>query len=191
VTPPAKKTAAPAKSLSEMLAKEKETEKPTPVDEPIRQEDDKPFPTDTPTPTEVDSPRLSRDLDTQLSNLPEDEGFDQTHSLTNTPPDSTAGKLSVVKEDNGQISVVPTWKENPDHNLGKLHPDMQKLPDPVHSATTSKQVFVTQYAGPAERDDKGFPQRSVEETYPDGEDSNEFAPENENDDKNIKRDDNE
>jgi hypothetical protein len=188
---PAKKSTPAAKSLSELLNKDSVDEKPRPVDEPVDQENDKPFPTDTPTPVEVNSPRLSRDLDTQLADLPDDDGFDQTHSLTNTPPDSTAGKLDVVKQDNGQISVVPTWKENPDQNLGKLHPDMQNLPDPVHSATTSKQVFVTQYAGVAEQDDKGFPERSVEETYPDGEESNVYAPENGNDDKNIKRDVNE
>lgn len=155
---PAKKAAAPAKSLSEMLGSDENKEVTTPVDEPVVVDD----------PNNVDV-----------------EGNDRVE--TNTMPDSMAGKSDPFIGEDGQVSTVPVWQENPEHNLGKVHPDVLPQPEPTHQTQTSRVIHVTQFAGVNVNDDKGFPERDSDEEYPDGDSESEFAPENENDDKNIKR----
>lgn len=159
---PAKKAAAPAKSLSEMLGNDKNEEVTTPVDEPVV----------------VDKPN---DVDV--------EGNDRVE--TNILPDPMAGKTEPYVGDDGQVSTIPVWQENPEHNLGKVHPDVLPQPDPVHQAQTSKVVHVTQFAGVNVNDDKGFPEQDPDEEQLDESSTSEFAPENKNDDKNLKRDEDE
>lgn len=166
MTPPAKKT---VPSLKELQSKDTASDKAE---------------TTEPKETKVTTPTVEE----QVSDLPKDEGFDQSHVGTNNPPDGYSGKTPPVVNESGNVATVPTWAENPDHNLGKLHPDMVKLPDPLHQSQTSKQVYVTEYAGVAELDDKGFPERETDETQEESGFVSEFAPENKHDDKNLKTD---
>ena len=162
--PPAKKAATPAKtkSLSDYL-NDKEDDKATPVDEPVAQQ-----------------------VNTEDPNNVDVEGNPRV--VTNTMPDSTAGKTTPYIGEDGQVTTNPVWQENPEHNLGMIHPDVLPQPGPQHQTQTSRMVYVTEFAGVNENDDKGFPERDADEIRGEEEYTSEFAPENSNDDKNLKRD---
>lgn len=130
--------------------------------------------------TPVDAPVKSMPNDTDTEGNPRVE--------TNSMPNVMAGRVHPTTDEAGNVTTNAVWEEQPDQNLGKLHPDVLPQAGPNHQAQTSRMTYVTEYAGVSENDDKGLVGPEFDPDNPDnGEPVSEYAPENEHDDKNIKK----
>lgn len=111
------------------------------------------------TPAKKAVPALS---DLLKDNKDDQEKVNSSATEKETTPDADDTFMDPDENDLSGVSLVdpsstpvPTWKENHEHNLAKVHPDVIPAAPPSEHAKVTTVATETVYAEPAEYDDKG------------------------------------